>query len=710
MLLATAVLSFACGEDPDNPNPVPPVPDADFVLEVSDITLDTAHIKVQPKDKTMPYVIFINPASEYDKFASEEELISDDLVGFIELADEAGLTIEEWLEANLTKGDVEADQDMLRPGMEYVLYAYGLSTKGEATTKVYTCRFETPAVPTVDAKFKLEITSLTKTSAEVKAVADPSTTTFFLNIFDEEAYQAYGGDRGAFAAQVESLVSHYISMGASRKQIFDNLSSCGEDTFSRTDLLPGEKYYAFAIGIDKDFRVNSEPEVLELTTTDVTPSDNKLTVTIETISFSGFTATVEATNEDGYLWSVQPADMCDKLPSDEAIMWEVADIYKYNEVMDQFLTHGTTWLGDIDYLKPDTDYYLLVFGWDDAPTTPLVKVPVHTMSADDDPAALTVDIEIGELTHKSATVTTTGSSAVYYYSDIIEASVYDETLQAEGSVDAAVKKLMDASIEWGAEWFVCTKAEYLMETGIIGRQTYTYPDLLPQTDYRIYAMSVDMETGEAAAVKGFVSEVFTTPEHIISDASLAFVQGHHYDGDALAALDPDKYGDLAGMALLSYSVEPNATAAHWYTNFYAEDWSNESDDWIEMMLITFGYDSGNPDNVQYDKRSGVYVLPFDQTYSFVGMARDGAGILGHGVAVPITLSKADASPAEEFIASQSAVLRAPLKPAGFERRARRVRVGGDAEPFVRSASSESLPYAIEPMREKPFAGDPRMKF
>ena len=51
-----------------------------------------------------------------------------------------------------------------------------------------------------------------------------------------------------------------------------------------------------------------------------------------------------------------------------------------------------------------------------------------------------------------------------------------------------------------------------------------------------------------------------------------------------------------------------------------------------------------------------------------------------------------------------------MKPAGFERGARRVRVGGDAEPFVRSASPESLPYAIEPMREKPFAGDPRMKF
>lgn len=710
MLLVTAVLSFACGDDSDNTAPVPPVPDADFVLTVSDITLDSCHIKVEPRDKTAPYVLFINPAEEYDEFAGDEELIADDLLEFAELAGQADLTVEEWLDSNLMRGDIEADQDMLRPGVEYVLYAYGMSTKGEATTKVYACRFETTAVPVVDARFSLEITSLTKTSAEVRAVADPSTTTFFLNIFDEESYQTYGGDRGAFAAQVEYMVSHYLSMGASRKQIFDNLSSCGEDSFERTDLLPGQKYYAFAIGIDREFRVNSEPEVLEFTTTEITPSDNRLTVSVETISYSGFTATIEVTNDDAYLWSVQPAALCDQLPSDEAIMWQVAEVYKTNDVLGQYLASGTTWLGDIDYLKPSTDYYLLVFGWDDAPTTSLVKVPVHTMSADADPASLTVDIEIGALTHKSATVTTTGSSAVYYYSDIVEAAAYDEALQTTGSVDAAVKQLMDEAVEWGAEWFGCTKVEYLMEVGIIGRQTYTYSDLSPETPYRVFAMSVDMETGEAAVVKGFVSEVFTTPEHVISDASLTFVQGHHYDGDALAALDPEKYGALAGMALLSYSVEPNAAAAHWYTNFYVEDWSNESDDWIEMMLITFGYDNGNPDNVQYDRRSGVYVMPFDRQYSFVAMAQDAAGILGHGVAVPVTLSKADASPAEEFIALQSSVLRAPLKPACFGRIPHRVWVGGDAQFFARGVSDESLPYAIEPIGMRPCAVDSRMTF
>lgn len=697
MLLATALLSFACNDD-ETTDPTPdPQPDADFTLTVDGITQTECHFTVSPKDKEMTYVAMMSPSEQIAEFASDTELVQDDLLYFIDAANNSGKELGEWLAENLYKGDIDTTQDSLRPGTDYTIYVYGMSMDGLPTTEVYKAEFRTQAVEQANAKFSLSIDELTKTSCTVTATADPASTTFFLNIIDEEYYQSFGGDSNAFAAQVEYLVEYYLNRGASRKDIFDNLGSCGTDTFSRTDLLPGQKYYAFAIGINEEFRVNTAPEVLELTTTPVTLSDNALSISLEALSFAGFTATVNATNNDGYLWSVQLADQCDMLPSDEDIMWQVADTYKYNDALEEHLMHGTSHLG-VDYLKPDTDYYILAFGWDDAPTTALVKEKIHTLPANDDPSALSVSISVDELTHNSATVTTVGSSGVYYFSAIIEADKYEEALQSTGSVDAAVKQLMDSDIEWGAEYFGLSKPEYLAEVGIIGRKQYTYSDLEPETSYIVYAMSVDMQTGEAAAVKGFVSEIFTTPEHIVSDALVEFVQGHHYDGDALAAIDPDKYGKLAGMALLTYRIEPNATAVHWYSNFYCDDWlSWADDDWVEMMLITYGYDMGNPDNVQYDSRSGAYVMSYDTQYTFAAMAKDANGTLGHGVMAAVMLSKADASPAEEFVASQTtSVMHAPLKPKYFDQRPHRIAVPAAARTTDTAVCERELPYAIDP--------------
>lgn len=702
MVLAAGVLSFACDND-QTAEPTPdPLPDTDFTLTVDGITQTECHFCVSPQDKEMTYVAMMSPSDQIAEFNSDTELIQDDLLFFIEAADNEGKDLGAWLAENLYKGDLDERQGELRPDTDYTLYVYGLSLEGVPTTKVYRSEFRTEAVEQANASFSIKVDELTKTSCTITATADPATANFFLNIIDEESYQTFGGNDSAFAAQVEWLVNYYLDRGASRKDIFDNLGSCGTDTFTRDDLLPGQKYYAFAIGINEEFRVNTAPEILEVTTTPVTPSDNVLSISLETLSFAGFTATINTTNEDPYLWSVQPADQCDMLASDEEIMWQVASIYKSNEVLDQFLTHGTSWLGDVDNLKPDTDYYILVFGWDDAPTTALVKEKIHTLSADGDPEKLSVTISVDNMTYNSATVTTTGSSAVYYYSDIIEASTYQEALQSAGSVDAAVKQLMDEAIAWGADYFGMTKPEYLAEMGIIGRQQYTYSNLEPETSYIVYAMSVNMETGEAAAIKGFVSEVFTTPEHIISDALVEFIQGPHYDGDALAAIDPGKYGQLAGMALLTYRIEPNATAAHWYSNFYCDDWlSWADDDWVEMMLITYGYDMGNPDNVQYDSRSGAYVMSYDTQYTFAAMAKDANGTLGHGVMAGVMLSKADASPAEEFIASQTtSVLRTPLKPKYAERRPHRILVDADTNVAPAADEARTLPYAIGQTAER----------
>lgn len=695
-MLSAMVLLFACVE---KPTPQPPETGEDFTLTVDGITKSECHIKVTPKDKEMTYVVQLATKADIADFTTDEALIKDDIAYFKVLAENAQKTMEEWLAENLQKGDIDTKQAMLSAGTEYCLYVYGLTTESKATTKVYRHEFKTNIVEQADVTFKLDLTEVTKTSATVKATAEPTTATFFLNIIDEAAYQEFGGNESAFANQVNFLVEHYLNMGASRKDIVKNLGSVGEDSFTRNDLLPGEKYYAFVIGIDEEFNPNTAPVVKEITTKEVEPSDNKFTISLDDVSFAGIEGTINTSNNDGYLWSIQTMETCNTFASDEEIMWSVASIYKNNNVLEDYLKHGTTQITGINYLKPATEYYLLVFGWDDAPTTALEKVPFETLPAEEDPENLTVSISIDEMTYNSATVTTIGSSAVYYYSDIVTKEDFDSKVSSAGNADEAVKELMEEAISWGAEFFGFTNAEYLAEMGIVGEQTYTYTSLSPETSYIVYAMSVNMETGEAAAKKAFVSEVFTTPEQVVSDASVTFIPGHHYDGDALAAADPEKYGSLKGFALLKYEIEPNASAAKWYSNFYMGDLADMDDEMLGDMLVTYGYESefGNPDNVQLNRKSGTYALSYNELYSFVAIAKDADDVLGHGVIEPVQLYKEDASPIEEFINSQSeAPIRfADRKAVSKKQKPHRISVYSNAIDNNKVAAyNNELPYAI----------------
>lgn len=692
-LVAVMFLFAACKPEVTPPPEVPE--DPDFVLNVDGITQSECHFTVTPKDKDMPYVVQLLTAEDMALIADDEALIDEDLEYFDLMAEMQKVTLSEWLEEYLYVGDLDATEKRLSPATDYVLYVYGLSYDADVLTKVAKITFSTKAVQRADVKFALEVTEKTKTSITVKATPTPESATYFLNIIDQAAYEQFGGDQTAFANQVEFLVNYYLDKGATREDIFKNLSSIGTADYTRDELFPGQTYYAFAIGIDEKFHVNTEPEFVKVETVPVEPSDNEITVDLDQISYNGFSALINTTNEDPYIWSVQPKEQCEMFASDEEIMWEVAGIYRNNNALEEHILKGANYISDIDYLKPATDYYLLVFGWDDAPTTSLVKIPVHTLAANGKPEDLEVEFTIDELTHNSVTVTSLGSSDVYYFSDIIEYDYYQEMLEAKGSVDAAVRALADESIEYGADFMYITPVEYLAEVGIIGRQKYTYTALNPETSYIVYAISVNMETGVANSTKGFVTEEIITKERVVSDASLTFTQGHYYDGDALAEADFTKYGKLKGMALLTYTVEPNATAGHWYTNFMEGDNTMLDDDMVADLLVTYGYEMGNPDNVQFDSRSGAYVMPYDEVYSFMGIAKDANDTFGHAVIVPVTLTKDGASPVDEFLnAQQSPVIRVPAKVTTRRRAPRQGRILEAEAPALRPASSASLPYAI----------------
>ena len=225
-----------------------------------------------------------------------------------------------------------------------------------------------------------------------------------------------------------------------------------------------------------------------------------------------------------------------------------------------------------------------------------------------------------------------------------------------GTTDACVAYLANSEIDYGAEWFDCSRAEYLYDLGAsLGKEKNFYNQLEPSTDYIAYAIAVDMETGELASDKGFVSDVFRTLDKVVSDAAVSIEFGKYYDGSALAELDPARFLNCKGYAVLPYTVKPNDSAVAWYTGFYDGDFTEWgcTDDDIYAELITYGWEWGS-EYVSENRESGVAVLSYDTPYTFLGIAKDSTDSYGLGFITVVTLTADGVSPAEEFIAANPA--------------------------------------------------------
>lgn len=656
LALAAAVLA-GCSDDNTSPAPGK----GNFKLSVTGITTTSCTISVTPKDDQATYIAMLIEKDEFDAFANDAAIIASDLEDFRAEAEYYGSTLAEHLRTYyLRQGAVTADiEDELEPGNSYYLYAYGMDENGTATTGIEKIAFDAESVPLVDASFKISLEELTATSCRMKVSVEPASTHYFYNVIDEDAYLEFGGNEKAFARHMKArMVDVYLGMGRKIEDIYKYMSSTGTDS-EVFGLRAGKKYYAFAVGVNELFQANTKVAVKEFNAPTVEASSNTFTLDI-TPTYEGAEGTITPSNNDPYIYYMLEQSNIDYITdpnksdaeNDEYIMYELHTMLRDMGLLDSYLCTGPVEVRETGRMQ-DTDYCLLVFGWNDAPTTALTRLPVHTSSAETDASKLTVDFEITDETYNGATVRVIPNCGVKYFYDKIEADYYNQLVAEEGGSDKAVIRLVKESIEFFMEYYGYeNKADAALECASIGEETFSFNDLEPETDYVVFAASLDTDTGEVAYPKGFVSRVFTTTKLIVSDAFVTFEPGKYYDGDALADLD-SKYESMRGNAVLTYTVTPNAEAAEWYSNFYqSASYADADREFAKMILVEYGYENPydeNPDHVSKDLTNGVYILPWNQDYTFMAIAKDAEGNFGNCEARVVNLSKEGASPAQEFI-------------------------------------------------------------
>lgn len=617
----------------------------DFKLEVTDITSTSCHFSVVPASEQMSYVAMIVEKSEFDAFEDDYKYQDDDLAWFEQRAMEDDKPLAQWLEEFLHVGAIEDDELGLMPGVKYYLYAYGLDYEGYFTTGVTKYEFETPEIQQNELGFKIEVTDIGLTKATVNVTADKDNAVFFVNVFSPEQYQQWGGDETAFATHALALVDYYVTMGRTTEEMVANLGSVGSASLVFDDLMDNTEYMAYAVGIDENFYVNTKAEVFKFTTKKAVESSNTFDINITGTTYCSVIGTVTPSNDDQYICSIQPKEQLLEYESDTDIMYDLVATYQKWNALDKVLYKGTAVdLEPISSLSPSTEYVVLCFGWDEAPTTGLTKAEFKTEPEGGRPQNQEMTFVLSDIIHNKVTVNIIPKLGLYYFYDCMSIAKFEEYMVLEGSEDAAICRFIDEGIDYGADFFNCTRAEYLADMGAaIGKQKWTFTGLEQDSEYMIVAASVNMTTGMISYRKAFTSEVFRTTILIESNAGIEFVIDKYYDGTELAELDPAQFSKCKGMVMVPYTIKPNADAAHWRTTFtYGEfaSWAERDD-----VLYELDYQCDN------DRTQGFAVVHYNQIVSFMGIAVNDEGYTGPFALYEFTAQKGGASPAQEFIDS-----------------------------------------------------------
>ena len=656
-LLLWVMSMFVVGCQPEpQPEPQPDTKPC-FEFEILATGKTAIEFRVTPLDVEKPYILMIIDKATFEEFESVEDYIADDIAMFDQIALGMGISLEDYLATILSMGVKQDSTDGLAPDTEYYLYAYHLNANGEVGSALEYEAFKTEALDKSDATFEVSVSDIGYNEATINVVPSSSTVTYFVNIMSQERLADFGEGAQAYVNHLVALRDYYLGMNATTEQMIANLCFAGEKSLTIDDLKPGAKHVAYAIGVDDDFLPNTEAFVVEFDTLSAEGSDLTFEVEITGVDYDHVEGTVKPSNDDEtYICSIQTAESLMWYASDEEFMEVlINDLEWWYGGVETALRTGVVDLSQYGGLYPETEYVVVCFGYNGAPTTELFTFPFTTTEATGNPEELVVEFEIDyeRLSHNTLYVTAKPSVGAYYFMSYISTFELECYVDEYGSQDAALVAFANEEIDYGAEFFWCSRAEYLADMGAtLGRYTMMFNQLSPNTEYVVYAVAVDINSGDVVGSNVSLSESFTTPDKVMSTAAVEFEFGHYYDGSALAELDPERFLSCKGYVVLPYAVKPNYDAKSWYTGFFSGDYTEWgcTDEDIYAELITYGYE-WDSDLVSLNRESGVAVLQYDVPFTFLGIAEDYDGNFGAGTLEVVTLSRDGVSSAEEFIAT-----------------------------------------------------------
>lgn len=459
----------------------------------------TTYLKgsVVPEDQEVTYFVMTSPKEYIDAQDSDQAIFGAIVDHYRSFAESQGKTLSAFLEETgaLYEGTQDIYMDILPPDTDQYVIAVGSSLEGEQLTAVSKKQFRTLAEEIVPMSFEISY-DMEGPDITMTVVPDNNDRYYYFDVIKTSELEASGLTP---AEILQDYVNQDLNMGAlvgiGVEEMLAVSCSKGEDSYYYNNLDPETDYTGCACGVSDMGVVNSEVTVKTFVTGEVIPSDNKISMSVRNVNVDRMDVKITTTNSDQYVFIVVKE-------SEVAGMDNSAIIEKMlQNDLSQFAYNGDK-ESVVSGLTPETSYALLAFGYrSGVATTALEKVVVTTLS-ESDPAALTFEFNIWDVTSTTVNLNIKGTpeSALYYW----------QICPASWTADD-IREYLDGKIQEALEkHWVVDAADYYRQYGSRGFVDYgLYIRLMPDTDYVVYAFGVNEDTGEWATDVNY-SEVFHT--------------------------------------------------------------------------------------------------------------------------------------------------------------------------------------------------------
>lgn len=279
-------------------------------------------------------------------------------------------------EINHTTYSVDGNQQLqsLHSGKTYNVYTLGFDKYGiEGEAQMVTVKVGTGE----EDMFDVTVNNVTCNNIGVRITPKDMNMYYSWDIYTKARYEdiidQYGDLNGFDHAWWNFVATQY---NVSWEEAMHGGLVQGETVRSQSDWYLWDTDYVVAVyGIDyNDGSALTPTTVKEVRTLAPTPSDNVITVELGDVYRDGVDVKVTTTNNDTYFVGAERADYINYYTSNEELLraW-FSDVYD-----NPTLQHS----GDDEFKKTvkkaDTDYYLIVVGYDGGPTTEVQLIPFHT--------------------------------------------------------------------------------------------------------------------------------------------------------------------------------------------------------------------------------------------------------------------------------------------------------------------------------------------
>ena len=473
-------------------------------------------------------------------------------------------------------------------------------------------------------------------NVRMSVVPDPEGTRYYAWYYSKKGMetaleQSPGVDITMYLNRlVEVEMSNAIYYGAyagfTAEEAVDQITLVG--AASQDFVLNGcTDFYGFVCAVSNTGERLSDVVVSEFTTGAVAPSSNQISIVVDDINSDRFDYTIHTTNDDQYAVMVLSGAEAEG-KSDEDILAMFNAIPEYLPYL-----HRNNYSYTALVSAADADYCILAFGFEyGMATTEVVRQMVHTLPADTT-SVPEFSISIDKVTNFriKATIEANPKTCLYFV-DYCEADVTAEELKE--------------AIHEAAQWYVdngyyADLGACLKTIGYKGRKTFEFLPLMPQTDYRVYAIGINEITGEFTTDVIF-TDVITTAEKVTSESYISIPFDDYFDGFDLAEAYPTEFADAEGWAVVPIEVTIHGDVMEYYYDIYMGDLSDTSyptDDQIILDLEMYGV-KNNPLSMLY--------CYFSEPLTLIYFSKDSDDNFSPVTRVPIFMLPEGATPVEEF--------------------------------------------------------------